>query len=275
MRKVIDAFMFFNELDMLDFHLHSMDNSVDYFIIGESKQTYSGHEKELYFNLNRARFNKFADKIIYIEIPATSHNDAKGSWHIERFQRNYLQNAIDQVPNLQANDLILLSDPDEVVDENTLKKVRETGLEGLHIFEQDQYFYNLQHRFIRKFCCTRICDSAQTKQFELFNLRFNMRSKIIRPGGWHFSYFSNQQGILTKIKNLSHQDLNIPRIANEEHINKAIQNGVELYGFVNKKDPDKYKMEKITIEENTYLPPHYEMLIGCEDWELAQPSYKT
>ena len=43
--KIIDSFIFYNELDLLYYRLSILDEYVDYFILVESKYTFSGDIK--------------------------------------------------------------------------------------------------------------------------------------------------------------------------------------------------------------------------------------
>ena len=47
MTKLIDAFIFFNEVEFLKFRLEYLNEIVDYFIIAESNKTFTGKDKEL------------------------------------------------------------------------------------------------------------------------------------------------------------------------------------------------------------------------------------
>ena len=67
--KIIDSFLFYNELDMLEFRLTELNEHVDYFIILESNFDFKGNKKESVFNLNKERFNLWKDKIILIDCP--------------------------------------------------------------------------------------------------------------------------------------------------------------------------------------------------------------
>ena len=49
--KVIDLFPFFNELDLLEIRLNSLDPYVDCFILSEATKTFSGLDKPLYLSL--------------------------------------------------------------------------------------------------------------------------------------------------------------------------------------------------------------------------------
>ena len=64
--KIVDCFIFYNELDMLQYRLDTIFNCVDYFIIVESRYTHSGKEKTLYYNDNKHLFESFNSKIIHI-----------------------------------------------------------------------------------------------------------------------------------------------------------------------------------------------------------------
>ena len=268
MRKIIDTFLFFNELEMLDFHLHAMNDCVDYFVLGESTETHAGNEKDLYFDMHREKYAQFADKIIYVEIEKSSiRNDA---WGIENFQRDALLRGIEQVPDVQASDIVLVADVDEIVDETLLNSLSPIKNNAVFALEQDIYYYNINSRFREKQYFTHLCNVGLARERSLTDIRNNMRARILRPGGWHFSYFGSPATISTKIQNFSHQDLNQPRVIDQTRIQSVIDSGIDLYGR-NQKKPEKYKIDKIPIEENEYLPRHYEKLIGCENWPHRKP----
>ena len=67
MVKVYDCFIFFNELDLLELRLETLDPYVDHFVISECDSTFSGEDKPFYFEENKEKFSKFLDKIIYIK----------------------------------------------------------------------------------------------------------------------------------------------------------------------------------------------------------------
>jgi beta-1,4-mannosyl-glycoprotein beta-1,4-N-acetylglucosaminyltransferase len=43
--KIIDCFIFYNEIDLLNYRLNTLHEVVDYFIIVESTHTFMGKEK--------------------------------------------------------------------------------------------------------------------------------------------------------------------------------------------------------------------------------------
>ena len=92
--KIIDCFMFYNEIDILKIRLEELYDVVDYFIIIEATLTHNNTSKPLYFKENKHLFDKYESKIIhhitdfsikydfvnYIKVP----ND---NWFRENYQR--------------------------------------------------------------------------------------------------------------------------------------------------------------------------------------------
>jgi beta-1,4-mannosyl-glycoprotein beta-1,4-N-acetylglucosaminyltransferase len=62
--KIIDCFTFYNELDLLTYRLNVLNDVVDYFIIVESTHTFTGREKQLFFNENKQLFSEFNKKAL-------------------------------------------------------------------------------------------------------------------------------------------------------------------------------------------------------------------
>ena len=48
-RKIIDCFTFYNEFEMLTYRLNVLNDLVDYFILVEANQTFTGCKKLLFF----------------------------------------------------------------------------------------------------------------------------------------------------------------------------------------------------------------------------------
>jgi len=47
--KIYDCFIFFNELDLLEIRLKTLDKVVDYFVLVEADKTHRGKKKPLYY----------------------------------------------------------------------------------------------------------------------------------------------------------------------------------------------------------------------------------
>lgn len=257
--KIIDSFIFYNELDLLTYRLNLLNNIVDYFIIVESTHTFIGKEKKLFFNENKHLFENFTNKIIHIivdDLPYKypnvniANNDV---WHNEFFQRNAISRGINYIENLTESDLIIISDIDEIPDPYTLDKIKQgTIIVDFNILELDLYYYNLNTRF-NKYKCVA-CKIISYKKYKELNVNCTtirrMDCSKILNGGWHLSYFGDKYCIQNKIQNFSHQELNIESYTDLKNIEKRMQNSIDLFGR-------NHSIEKIKIEDNTYLPIDY------------------
>ena len=110
--QVIDAFMFNNELDVLNFRLHELNEHVDKFVIYENSWTFSGNKKPLYFEENKEMFSKFSGKIVHIK----SNTRGKNNWKSEYSQRHeVLAKGVSSL-NLNNKDVVSFCDLDEIID---------------------------------------------------------------------------------------------------------------------------------------------------------------
>ena len=116
---IYDCFQFFNEEHVLDLRLNILNEFVDFFVMVESTSDHQGNLKKLNFDLKK--FKKFEKKIIYIVVDDTSEAIKKphagGESLVEQHQRNSLLKGL---KNCHDDDLIILSDVDEIPDLNKL-----------------------------------------------------------------------------------------------------------------------------------------------------------
>lgn len=130
MKKIVDGFTFFNELDLLEIRLKYLYDVVDYFVIVEADKSFNGEIKNMFFKENIQRFSPFMDKIIYVPINMKCFQDEKKiAWKREEYQRNSIINGIVSL-NLKETDYVLISDVDEIPDIEILKKIK---------FKRDQF----------------------------------------------------------------------------------------------------------------------------------------
>jgi len=246
--KIIDCFLFSNELDILEIRLNELNDKVDKFLICESKETFAGNSKELIYEKNKNRFYQFNEKIIHIIVDKFPQNIS--AENREYFNRNYILNGI---PNsFTDEDIIIFSDVDEIPKINNLNKSLD-----LSVFRQDMYYFNFNTKFIEPNDHANwhgsIAFKAKFKsQVNLQNLRFNRYNinTVVQDGGWHFSYFSNPQNVINKIKNGGHTemfDLSLNENIIAERIEKRIdvlgRTGYILKGIENNKDLPKYVLD--------------------------------
>ena len=164
---------------------------------------------------------------------------------------------------MRRRDIILISDVDEIPNPELLKNIKQRKkIIQRNIFYalvQDYYCYNLMSKnctpwdsskiFTYDFYYERIKDYP-TDSYVLTNMRFCYYCYVIENGGWHLSYFGNQDFIQNKLKQFSHQEFNDEERRNNNYITSCITNHINI---INKKT-----MYNIPIEENPNLPPKHE-----------------
>jgi predicted O-methyltransferase YrrM len=134
-RRIIDCFLFNNEIDMLKLRLEELKDVVDIFVLVESKYTFSGKDKPLYFELVKDEFRNYnIQHIILSGLPSDN------AWSNEAFQRNapleYLRN------NMSANDVALLCDLDEIPNPIAIQAIRNNTVTAPVYLQMDFYYYN-------------------------------------------------------------------------------------------------------------------------------------
>ncbi|CDJ42337.1 hypothetical protein, conserved [Eimeria tenella] len=149
--KIVDAVILGYDLDLLEIRWHELQHTVDYFVVAEAHQhTLGVFQKPLFFERNRKRFAAFEKKIIHLVQPFAASlpvaescsrrllADQDACWEFEMFQRDSLLHMLAQLnagaaghgnahvaPGfLQDEDLILVSDVDEIVMGDRLRHLK-------------------------------------------------------------------------------------------------------------------------------------------------------
>lgn len=260
--KIYDCFTFFNELDLLEMRLRILDPFVDYFVLVEATKTHAGKDKPLYFNENKSRFKKWEKKIIHI-IVKDMPNPGKvyfkkfwrissalglGRWKPEIYQRNQI---IKGLKNCKNEDIIIVSDLDEIPNPKKFNDlIKYVNQDKVVLFSQNLYYCFLNGFTYSGWEGSRACTFKLFKKLfknkadklrRIRNLSLRIKIKlfkdsrnpirVIKEGGWHFSYLGNINFILEKISNFCHTenykniDLNNPK-----KILEKIDNGEDIFG---------------------------------------------
>lgn len=253
-RKIVDGFIFDNELDMLEFRLEYLYNHIDHFILVESKHDSMGNPKKCVFKeqKNSPRFQKYTKKIVHVVLD----NLSEQTIHLQNevMQRNAIAQGF-ECCQLSTNDIILVSDVDEIPDRNTLEKVYfgdiEINSSNWYSLEQDHYYYSRYYRLPDKWHYSKLFtfkmyqDSQMAlEEIRLSHLQTESTFKKIVHGGWHFSFFMQVNLIENKIKQFSHQKLNTNEVL--ENIENSIAMSKDLFNRKN--------TTLLVNEPNPYLP---------------------
>jgi beta-1,4-mannosyl-glycoprotein beta-1,4-N-acetylglucosaminyltransferase len=289
--KIIDCFIFYNELDLLNYRLTILNKYVDYFILVESTHTFTGLPKKLFYNENKELFKEFNEKIIHIvvaDMPFKVPNiDIRKNqqWQNEFHQRNYMNSGIYIIKDkLNDEDIILSSDVDEIPNPIILEEFKNNTLNlyiskeptiivseenianpgnsplkfntsELYQLELDMYYCNLRSR--RKYwhglkLLTYLAYKNLNFSFQQMRDMYAI-SPIIKNAGWHLSYFGDVDFIINKFKSFSDIDYNNEHHLDKERLQTNIQNYINILNFE--------KLDIIPIERNKNLPPQYDVYL--------------
>ena len=275
--KIYDCTTFYSEHMMLDVRFHVLNDYVEKFIVTESLYSHSGQPKKLNFDINN--YPKFKDKIIYLVIDQEPNDlikientkEHQGLKRINSLKRielsyNYMMKATE---NLTDDDLIILSDNDEIPNLNS-KQFKQSN-KNVFIFKQLFFYYkfNLLYDLMPWFG-SKACKKKSLKSFSwLRNLKskkysfwrldtyFNENKltnlEIIKDGGWHFTNIKTPEELYIKMTNFGHHNEFELSGLTVEDLRKKIDEGVVFYNhFSDQTDQNKwnydYKLKKINID---------------------------
>lgn len=263
---IYDAFLFFNELDLLELRLNYLNDVVDYFVISECDYTFSGLPKKFYFDevKNEPRFSKFLNKIIHIknyntieiEIPTTNNDintfknilthyysikntpetdNGAPHWCRDFLHREFVSFGL---VNCKDSDIIIFGDVDEFPDKTKLE-YKNTP----YIFEMKhiQGAFDVENKS-EPFQGTLVTTYSELKQNSLGQYRNKKRYNGFRKvyGGWHLTSMGGPDRVKTKIRSWGHQELARPDILN--NVEYALANGKDIFGRG-------HRLEKINMIE--------------------------
>ena len=241
---VVDSFIFFEELDLLELRLTILDAVVDRFVVVEGTRTFSGKEKPLHFAAHRERFAKWLPRIDYVVVDDWPVTD--DPWVRENFQRNAIARGWE---HLQAEDTVILSDLDEIPKPQAV--AANAGKGGYMWFMQCDHrgFINAQtvrrpiwssgSRMFSLAAFRRIAEMKDFKYNKFAPAAYNegatcvkarrLRGAVSIPdGGWHFSYLGGIESIIRKIQAYSHQERNTPEFLDPARLKQMLLEGRDV-----------------------------------------------
>jgi len=223
--KIIDCFLFYNELDMLEFRLTELNEHVDYFIILDSNFDFAGNKKDSIFKLNQDRFNSWEEKIIHIDCPELTEELINRANKIKYSE--YKKNDFNDIINkdniifymlvklietlnylgLDFEDIIMLSDIDEIPNFNTLDLIDDYLSFNSIFLRQKRFFWTTKyvdkdlsfgtscHQY------TRILQNPLLLE-NFYNLKSNKKfsNNSFMDSGWHFSHFEDLGNLHKKLE---------------------------------------------------------------------------
>ena len=202
---VIDVITFNGEFDLLEIRLNILSDYVDEFIIVEATTTFSGKDKPLYYEKEKARYKKWEGKIKYhivrpedeekyVAMANASPNTRGAShWKKEFCQKECIKDAL---VHLKDDDIVFIGDCDEIWNPD----YNWNASSGTQTFKLKLkvYSYFINNRSSEIFHGCIWTTYSQIKKECLNHLRSNS-TKGLGDEGWHFTSMGGYEEVKRKL----------------------------------------------------------------------------
>jgi beta-1,4-mannosyl-glycoprotein beta-1,4-N-acetylglucosaminyltransferase len=244
---IIDAFIFFNEKELVELRVKYLSDIVDRFLIVEADHTHAGKKKIWNFpDILKNNLKEFSHKIHYrqMEVDLNKAETEKNpryssltgnlanlgrSWKVENMQRNYIKNG---TKNFSKNDIIMISDLDEIPSKDKISFIKSCDFKTVAPVAFEQAMFHLdcnyinQEKWIGTVAITKeLIDSYEPQVFR------NNKNRISHfvEAGWTFSSFGGTQKVQEKFEAFAHQEYNNEKFTNQKHIENCAKKGLDLF----------------------------------------------
>jgi len=253
--KIIDCFLFYDEIEMLKYRLAKLYDKVDFFVILESDIDFQNNSKELFFQKNSIFFKEWEPKIIYLKLTGlkfeSSHNVKE---QILKFSEMLFELFI-QI-ELSFEDTIMFSDVDEIPDLDNFDYVEKFLIYEPMCFLQKNFIWNKNYLNLQPHMGT-ICFTYSQFESEktLIDKIYFFKTEVFSPyykifeNGYHFSHFYPEHRFLNKIKILKNKEVTIDSL---ENFKKTL---------LRNEDFDYIVVNNSTENLQDELLPHYEIFL--------------
>eukprot|EP00668_Euglena_longa_P001333 GGOE01001579.1.p1 GENE.GGOE01001579.1~~GGOE01001579.1.p1 ORF type:complete len:620 (-),score=131.55 GGOE01001579.1:366-2159(-) len=225
--RLVDVFLFTTELDMLEVKLYESFEAVGLFVVMESNTTFQGQPRPLVFPpwRNHPRFARFSRKIRYLTFSPTQQCE-QDAWACELEQRTHSVHRA----NLQANDLVMVTDADEIISLDVMRRLRDCNHLTPIAMELTFFYYSVRlHRLEEGWQVPAYTRWQAMRVTGLGLRRTSLASTLIRSAGWHFSYFGGPAVIHQKLLSFSHTEYSRPPYTDLDHIEQCVRTGADLF----------------------------------------------
>jgi beta-1,4-mannosyl-glycoprotein beta-1,4-N-acetylglucosaminyltransferase len=260
-RKVVDGFTFYNEAALLKLRLDTLWDAVDLFVLVESDRTFTGAPKQLHWSdvlRHDPKFAKYLSKI-QVHVITSSAHPTFTAWDREYAQRDGISTAALSLPQLSPEDLVIVSDVDEIPRPEVLQTLAQCAITAdVTTLEADMYYYNFHWKKAAQWPGVQVVKRRVLENYDATTVRRilglgggertgeaappTMATFLAHPpqslallpdAAWHFSYFLNtEQDFIDKLNSFSHQEFNTDAIKSTivRNLNDVRKRGKDLFG---------------------------------------------
>ncbi|KAL2500107.1 beta-1 [Abeliophyllum distichum] len=249
-RRVFDAVLFSNEVEMLTIRWKELYPYITRFVLLESNSTFTGLLKPRYFAIDRDQFKFVEPRLTYGTISGRFRR-GENPFVEEAYQRVALDQLI-RIAGIEDDDLLIMSDVDEIPSSHTINLLRwcEDIPPILHL-RLKNYLYSFEFQY----------DDgswrASVHRYERGKTRYahyRQSDYLLSDAGWHCSFcFRRIRDFIFKMKAYSHNDrVRFSHYLSPKRIQDLICKGANLYDML----PEEYTFKEI-IEKMGPIPHSY------------------
>ncbi|KAK4272118.1 hypothetical protein QN277_020713 [Acacia crassicarpa] len=238
-RRVFDAVLFNNEVDMLTIRWKELYPYVTEYILLESNSTFTGLPKPLFFSINRDQF-KFVESRLTYGVIGGRFKKGENPFIEEAYQRVALDQLL-RIAGIEDDDLLIMSDVDEIPSAHTINLLRwcDDIPQVLHL-QLRNYLYSFEF-FLDNESWRGSVHRYQTGKTRYAHYR--QSDVLLSDAGWHCSFcFRHISDFIFKMKAYSHNDrVRFTHFLNPNRIQDVICKGDDLFDML----PEEYTFKEI------------------------------
>ncbi|XP_073526514.1 beta-1,4-mannosyl-glycoprotein 4-beta-N-acetylglucosaminyltransferase-like [Phyllobates terribilis] len=238
-RRVFDAVLFNNEVDMLQIRWNELYPYVTQFVLLESNSTFTAIPKPMFFGINRDKFKFVEPRLTYGKIGGRFRK-GENPFVEEAYQRLALDQLL-KLAGIQEDDLLIMSDVDEIPSRHTIDLLRwcDDIPPILHL-RLKNYLYSFEFK---------VDDSSWRASIHRYQpgktryAHFRQTDLLLADSGWHCSFcFRYIEDFIFKMKAYSHTDrVRFSHYLNPQRIQNIICKGTDLFDML----PEEYTFREI------------------------------
>jgi len=218
---LIDCFPYFNEREILELRIRTLEDHVDGFLITDANRTHRGEEKEFTCLDTIRELGLPEEKIQVLHVELPSEEEAPDPWVRERGQRDALGVGLHMTPD---DTVFICSDCDDIVNPGKLKELIELLKDNedsvvklsmsMHYGRADRQLVTpegAKFDWRNAFASTV---STLKKNSTLSSMRSSLDCLTLGEldAGWHFSWMGDSDRRLSKLKSYAHWETDRPEV---------------------------------------------------------------
>ncbi|KAL3835612.1 hypothetical protein ACJIZ3_010348 [Penstemon smallii] len=238
-RRVFDAVLFSNELDILKLRWKELYPYVSEFVILESNSTFTGLPKPYVFSSIRDQFKFVEPRLTYGQVLG-KFKKGENPFIEEAYQRLALDHLLKKA-GIQDDDLLIMSDVDEIPSRHTINLLRwcDDIPPILHL-RLKNYLYSFEFLLDNNSwrASVHVYQSGKTRY-----AHYRQSDVILSEAGWHCSFcFRRISEFIFKMKAYSHVDrVRFSHFLNPKRVQRVICKGADLFDML----PEEYTFKEI------------------------------